>query len=607
MSTGRVGQERRSHGLLWLLAGIAAVVVLCLLSILVDSALYYNKVHRGISVSGVALGGMTKAEAAAAVGQIVDEASSKNITLTSGDKTWTVEPAGVGRSVDADGVVKAAMAVTRDRNFFTDAWHRWGLYFAHREVPLTGSLDTAKLDAVVAGIAKTLDVPAVNAALSITGGTIQVIESKAGTVVDQARLKDEVSGKLLALQQAEIQVPLVAKQPDVTAEDNAEAKQQAETMISGMLLVTDGSDDWPVTPEQIATYMNFRAETKNGVSTLVPYLDAAKMTALMNEVAAAVREEPTEPNFAHDDEKVWVEDGEEGTQLDAEATAATMTAAALKSKNRTAKVATKALPPTVSSENLKAMGIKELLTSYTTRYPCEIDRQINVRKATEYATNVFLAPGQEYDFDKQVGPRTPERGFRMAKGITSPGVLEDVLGGGICQVSTTMFIAVASGKAGLDIKERHNHSFYISHYPKGKDATVTGGGKNLRFVNDTKNYIWITGESNGAVTTIQVWGTDQGRETDWDITDFYDIVPLETTTVTDPTLKYGASSLVASGQRGQKLKTTRVVVENGVEIHKDVWTSIWTMFPDKIAVATSTTKAPTTTTTEKPTTTSSAG
>ena len=106
-----------------------------------------------------------------------------------------------------------------------------------------------------------------------------------------------------------------------------------------------------------------------------------------------------------------------------------------------------------------------------------------MRITTQYATNVLLAPGQAYDFDRQIGPRTEARGYKLAPGIVGPNTLEDVLGGGICQVSTTMFNAVFF--AGLKVTERHNHSIYISHYPKGRDATVTAGGKNLRFVNDT--------------------------------------------------------------------------------------------------------------------------
>ena len=182
-------------------------------------------------------------------------------------------------------------------------------------------------------------------------------------------------------------------------------------------------------------------------------------------------------------------------------------------------VAVKAVEPDLTTAEAEAMGIKDKLASYTTKWVGTSNRQVNVRITTQYATNVFLAPGDVYNFDKQIGPRTAARGYKLAPGIVGPGKLEDVYGGGICQVSTTMFNAAFF--AGIEIVERHNHSIYIDHYPKGRDATVTGGGKNLRFKNDTGHYIWIRGISDGVTTTITFYGTSEGRKVEYTTGDFY--------------------------------------------------------------------------------------
>lgn len=595
-------------GVLWTGLGVGALACLFLLAVLVDSALYYNKVHSGISVSGVELGGKTEAEAISALEQAVEAAQDDPVTLTSGNKTWTVLPVDVGTQFDVGAVVKTAMAVTRQSNVFGDIGARWGLYFSARQLPLTGTVDEGKLTAFVAGIARTVDIPPVDAGLAIENGTIKVISSSDGKVVDQEQLAADLTGSLLALRGATLTVPIVDKAPAVTAEDNAEAQQLAETMISGDVTVTGGDEEWTITPEQIASYMGFKAEMRDGRSTLVPFMDATKLAPLLAEIAPAVLQKPTDAHFEHDDSHVWVAPGTTGKELDPEATAEAITKATLKISSRTAKVALKSKDPTLTSAKLKEMGVKQKLTSYKTTYWGDPDRQINVKMATKYATDVLLAPGEEYDFDERVGPRTPARGFKEAKGITAPGVLEDVLGGGICQVSTTMFNAVAGGKAGLKILERHNHSIFISHYPKGRDATVTAGGKNLRFVNDTQHYIWITGQSDGVTTVISLWGTDQGRTTEWTIGDFYNLVPMATTSSLDPAVKAGKTSLVQAGQQGRSLKTTRVVKQDGKVIHKNVWTNVYPMYPDRIAVgATATTTKPpvSTTTTTGVTTTSS--
>ena len=605
-------RKRSSPARFWLVAGAGVVVFLVVLAILIDSVAYHNKVHAGVSVAGVELGGKTKDEAKAALNAFIKEARSSSVTLKAGNRTWIVKAEDVDMTMDIDAAVKAAMARSRDRNFLADLGTRWKLYFSHTDLPLTGSLDEARLADLTASIAEQVDIPPVDAGLAIEKGTIKVIDSVDGKVVDQDSLAADITTHLLSLADATLPVPIVTKEAAVKAEDNAAAQKQAETMISGAVTVSAGGETWTITPEQIASYMGFTAETQNGVSTLVPLMDVEKLKPLLDKIAPVVREEAVNASFKHDGSKVWVVAGKNGTQLDRERTAEAITAATLRSGSRSVEASVKVLEPALTSEKAKTMGIKQRLSSYTTTYKGNADRQTNVKMATKYATNVILAPGEGYDFDKQVGPRTPKRGFKEATGIVGPGQLEDVLGGGICQVSTTMFNAVASGKAGLKIVERHNHSIYISHYPKGRDATVTAGGKNLRFVNDTKNHIWITGESNGVTTTIQVWGTDQGRKTEWTIGDFYDIVEIVTTSSLDPTVKPGQSSLVQSGQKGQMLKTTRVVTENGKVLHKNTWTNRFPMYPRKVAIGpsttstttpTSTTKPPSTTTTEGPTTT----
>jgi vancomycin resistance protein YoaR len=586
----------------WILIAVGAVIAVFVLAILVDSAAYHNKVHAGISVAGVNLGGQSKDEAIASLDRLVDQARKSPITLTAGDKSWELMADEAGTSMDVTGAVKAAMAVTREKSFFSDLGTRWKLYFSKQDLPLTGTVDSAKMDSFVAGIANEIDILPVNAGLAIENGKVKVIEGLNGHVVDQASLAEHLSALLVTLHSTTVEVPIVVKEPDVQAEDNQAAQQQAETMISDTVTVAYGDKSWTITPDEIASSMGFRSEMKNGVSTLVPFMDTTKLQPILDTIAPDVVKEPTNASFDSDGSKAWVVPGKNGEQLDAEATAQAITDATLEPTGRTVKVAIKAKEPDLTTEEAKAMGVKEVLASYSTTYSCPTPRQINVKLATKYATDVLLAPGQEYNFDKQIGPRTAGRGWQLAPGIVGPNQLEDVLGGGICQVSTTMFNAV--GNAGLKVTERHNHSLYISHYPKGRDATVTGGGKNLRFVNDTDHYIWIRGTSTGIKTTITIYGTDDGRKghVTWTVGDFYNIKPQTTVKIAYPSLLTGKSTVIDKGQVGQSLKTTRVVTRNGKVIHNDVWISYWPMYPIEIGVGTGTTSTTQPPTTAPPTT-----
>ncbi len=587
-----------------ILIAVGSIVALVVLAIVIDAALYYNKVHAGVSVSGYNLGGLTPDEATTQLGAMVDDAQSSGIVLTDGVRSWTVMPAEVGTHMDVEGAVAAAMDVSREGNVFTDIGRRFKLYFSHVDLPLNGAVDSAMLDKRLAGIAQEIDLAPVNAGLAIEGTQIKVIEGQNGIAVDQATLGEELTSVLLTLHSTELEIPTVVVEPEVQAEDNAAAQEQAETMISAPVVLKDGDQSWSLTPTQIASYMEFKSEMQNGVSTLVPYLAAAGMNPFFDQIADKVAKEPANATFKSDGEKAWVVPGTLGQELNREKTAEAIYAASLKSSGRTADVGVDTTEPELTTEEAEARGIKDLLASYTTPpYAGSGNRQINVRITTEYASNVMLAPGEVYNFDKQIGPRTAARGYKLAPGIVGPGKLEDVFGGGICQVSTTLFNAVFF--AGLEVVERHNHSIYIDHYPKGRDATVTGGGKNLRFKNDTSHWIWIRGVSDGVTTTFNIYGTSEGRKVTYTVSDFYNVVGRSTVTVTNKALGAGTTNVLTGGQSGKQLTTTRVVkLPDGTVLHNDKFISYFPMVPRQVEVGTGTT---TTTTTVPSSTTSTTG
>lgn len=582
------------HPAFWALIALGAIIAIVVLAILVDSAMYYNKVHSGVSVAGIDLGGQTRSEATATLQDVVDEAQSASITLTYENSTWTLMPSAVGATMDVQGAVDAAMDVSRAGNVFSDLGTRWSLYFNERDLPLTGGVDGALVADFVTGIANEIDVAPVNAALSIENGQIRVIDSVQGKEVDQTTLAGTLETLLTSLHNTTVQIPVTIKEPDVTAQDNAQAQKQAETMISGPVTLVHAKGSWTITAAQIASYMGFTSKDVNGVSTLVPEMDVTKLQPLLTVVAPVVASEPEDASFDSDGTKAWVVEGKDGEQLDAEATAQAITEATLETDDRTVEVVTMKQEPDLTTQEAKDMGISDLLSKYTTKYTGSSARQVNVKITTEYATNVMMAPGDEYDFDKQIGPRTSARGYKLAPGIVGPNTLEDVLGGGICQVSTTMFNTVI--EAGLKVTKRFNHSIYISHYPKGRDATVTAGGKNLKFVNDTDHYIWIRGTSDGVTTTISIYGTKDGRSVKISVGDFYNVSGKSTVTILDKTLKSGTSIVEDSGQTGKSLKTTYVVTRNGQVINSQTFISVWPMYPIQLRVGTATTSTTGTTT-----------
>jgi vancomycin resistance protein YoaR len=595
--------RRRRRGVI--LAAVGAVVFVFLVALLIDSTLYHGKVHAGVTVAGVQLGGLTPEDAKAALDRRVEAAQKNRITLVSGDKKWTVRPEDVGTKVDTAATVGAAMDASRNGSFLVDRFRGFLMYFRDKDVPLQGTIDRTKVDQISADVARSVDLPPINAGLVFDGPKIKIVKGQKGRIVDREALASQLKTVLLTLRATELPVPMAVKEPTVQADDYDQALKQAMTMTSSPVELTDGSHSWTLDTEEIIAYMDFASETQGGVSILVPYLSATKMGPFLDDLGVAVARDPVSATFKGDGRKAWVVPAIPGQRLDPEKTAEALNAAALDPKNRSTKVAVTLKQPNLTTEEAQAMGIKDKLADFQTEWEGTPDRQTNVKITTRFASNVVLAPGEIYDFDEQVGPRTAERGYKLAPGIVGPGKLEDVFGGGICQVSTTLFNAAFF--AGLEIVERKNHSIYIAHYPTGRDATVSARSPNLRFRNDTKHHILIRGASDGVITKFVIYGTDEGRKVDYTTSEFYDIVEKTVVSTTNKLLGPGTSVVLVDGQVGRKIKVVRIVTNAaGKTIHKDSFVSTWPMLPMEIEVGSgkaTTTTTLKTTTTAKPTTT----
>jgi vancomycin resistance protein YoaR len=515
------------------LLGFGALVLLFVIFVAVDGGLFYDQVHHGVRVAGQDLGGLSRDEATATLETFVQDTRKQPIILTRGDKSWRVLPRKVGTTIDVPAVVSAALDLTREGNAFVDLGRRIELYFGGRNLPLVGTIDDAKLDELLDKIATELDREPRNALMVVCDDQITITEERPGVAVDKDALGAQLEALLFMLDDDRLPIPMVIVEPDIGVADIDPALEDANTMISSDLVLTHGDLSWTFTPRDIASFMALTYKTVDGVSALVPALSVAKMEVFFDGMEAAVNVPGVNATMDSDGQTVWVVPAVDGQVLDREGTAAALTDASLWFNGRRAEVVTTAVEPDLTTAEVKDMGINDLLASYaTTPYAGSRNRQNNVRLGTSLCSGILLAPGEEFDTDKRLGKRNRANGWRTAPGIVGNGQLEDVYGGGICQVSTTLFNAVF--EAGLEIVERHNHSMFIDHYPNGRDATVSGGGKNMRFRNDTDHYIFIWGTSTGIVTQFYIWGVSDGRTVTSSFSGFHRRRCTVTRTVTWP-------------------------------------------------------------------------
>ena len=139
------------------------------------------------------------------------------------------------------------------------------------------------------------------------------------------------------------------------------------------------------------------------------------------------------------------------------------------------------------------------------------NRTTNLKLAVNKINGTVLLPNEEFSYNKVVGERTISAGYKMAA-TYSNGAVVDGLGGGICQISSTLYDAVVM--ANLNVTTRRNHQFVTSYVPAGKDATVVWGSQDFKFVNSRKNPIRITATVQGGVATVQIWGVKEEVEYD---------------------------------------------------------------------------------------------
>ena len=224
-----------------------------------------------------------------------------------------------------------------------------------------------------------------------------------------------------------------------------------------------------------------------------------------------------------------------------------MLAAAEQSSGRVAQLALSERQPDRSTAQAQAMGITGTVATYETFYGGEANRIHNVQLVAHLVDGKLIAPGETFSFNGATGERSAEKGFLEAPVIIN-GELQTGLGGGVCQVSTTVFNAAY--EAGLPIVERTNHALYISHYPLGRDATVNYPDVDLKFSNDTGHWLLLRTFVGPSSLTVGLYGTSPHRRVE------STTAPLRV--VSPPPVQKTVDATLAPGRgRGRRLRRTR--------------------------------------------------
>lgn len=220
-------------------------------------------------------------------------------------------------------------------------------------------------------------------------------------------------------------------------------------------------------------------------------------------------------------------------------------------------------------DDLGTEAFPYLISTFSTKYDASNrNRSTNLQIAAEKINGKVLMPGEEFSFNKVVGKRTVEEGYKDAK-IYADGGVVDGLAGGICQISSTLYNSVLL--ANLQITERRNHSFTTSYLPAGKDATVVWGTTDFRFVNSRSYPIKIEATVNNGIAEFKIHGMQEEVEYEVKILPVKTkSIPYTTTYEEDPTIMPGQQKVKQAGHAGYKVTTYKELRQNGVVVSKEV-------------------------------------
>lgn len=220
--------------------------------------------------------------------------------------------------------------------------------------------------------------------------------------------------------------------------------------------------------------------------------------------------------------------------------------------------------PEMTVEQLNASMFGDCLGTYTTKYnPGEIGRTKNVTLAAQNINNVVLQSGEVFSYNQTVGERTAARGFAGAK-VYSGGEVVDGLGGGICQVSSTLYNAVLY--ADLEIISRTEHSLPVTYVPLGRDATVAYGAIDFKFKNQYESPVKVTSVIGGGQLTISIYGKKTSDKTVELYTERISTIPFSTVEKPDESIAEGTTKVKQSGSNGAVVNTYKKIIENGTVV-----------------------------------------
>lgn len=505
---------------------IAVALLLLALATFAFRAAFSDRVYPAVAVGDVSVGGMTVNEAADAVEERTADLQQGTFSFSYDGQVWTPSLAELGAVVDAEGSVQSAFALGRDQNAVSRLGFANQLLKEDQRVPLRTSVDNQVLGAWFASVNTGIDMRAVDAGLIIDGANVSVSPDSTGIVVDEQAATTIILDALTSLEPIVAELPVMVEEPTVRAADLQEAATQLQASLSQPVVALFDSNSWEIDAIELAEFMTIDiAADGNGGAFVETTMDTDRLTSWLRERFSG------EINRAPSDARVGWQSGVGLVAIDASIDGAALRSSAfadvvaerfLTGDGSLLDIPVVTTKPEIDSNNLDALKINSLLARGDSNYGGQAwQRDTNIELATNLLSGELVAPGDEFSFNDAIGAITQDKGY-VESGVIVNGRASTDDGGGVCQVSTTVFRAAIL--AGLPITDWAEHTQRLTIYERdgwtaGYDASIlqipgldTSQWGDLKFRNDTGGYLLVQAWNEYPYNIVEIYGNDDGRE-----------------------------------------------------------------------------------------------
>lgn len=553
-------------------AAIVGVVVLTVLGLWLSQR---GRALPNTSVAGIDVGGLSADEIEERVAPVAEEREQDPVVFTFEDERFALVPAELGYGVDVEATVEAALSRGRS-NPLTDVPVRVGSFWRERDIALVEHVDREGIVEAVDDLADEVDRDRSSGTVVADPETLEVTleEPRGAAEVRRDEAVEKLEEGLRSPGPDEFELPADVEPPTIDPADAAAVAEQVEEAIAEPLVLRVDDTSLTLDPPQLAALIEV-TETDDGSGLELVVTEESVEEKLADRASDrfdvspldATYTTPRTPPSRFDDSStttwspvevggIGVEPSRDGRTFVA-ATAAEQLTDALRDAQREIDLEVEITPPDLTTEQAEEQRPTHLLSTFTTYYTAGQDRVANIQRLADVVDGAQVLPGEQFSINGISGERSCSKGYKPA-GTIVRGELVDTCGGGVSQFGTTTFNAAFF--SGFQLDQWKAHSFYISRYPQGREATLSYPHLDVVFTNTSDAPAVVRASYTSESVTVSIFGRPIASSVTAIHGEPYDRRPPTTETRTTSDLPAGRTRTVQSqGSGGFKVKVTRKV------------------------------------------------